>query len=361
MKVEKTISPSGYISYLVVNENDYSIVEEILFFIKHLEHKNVSINTISKYCFNLKEFFEWLKVESLNFYEVKPKSIVNFIDFLDSKGELSPNTINNYLSTLSSFYQFYEVMGGFLIKNPIAKTKNTSSSFIVKKVFKHQVETSYFKRKIHDNHKTKRLFPKDIKILYDSISTLHEEDSLNKRNQVIFKLLYETGIRLGECLNLRIIDYSEPNPSEEFGEIFVIKRNKTYHPDHQVKTNSRAIPVSMELIFDIDDYVCNFRPNTKIDSLFVNHGNRNNGNFMIRNTITQLFLDISNSTDIKCTAHMLRHTHATELSEFGYDQIYISNRLGHNSIESTNKYVHLSIESQTDAYSRFMESRKDLF
>lgn len=359
-KVEKTLAPNGKNSYLVI-DSDYKIVEEILLFVKHLENKDFSINTIEKYCWNLKEYFNWLNERKLSFDSIEPRNIIDFISYLDvKKDNPSAHTINNYLSSISSFYEFYEVMGGFISKNPITKKKNESSNFIVKKIYKSQVETSYFKRKTKKSNRAKRLNQNDINTLYNAIPTLSKDADITKRNQLLFRLLYESGIRIGECLGLRLLDYSEPNPSEEFGELYVTKREDVYHKDHSVKTNSRIIPISMDLIYAIDEYVCDCRPQKdKMDTIFVNHGNNNAGLFMKRSTIVRFFNDLSKVTGIHCTAHMLRHTHATELAEFGYEQVYISNRLGHNSIESTNVYVHPSLESQTNAYMRFMNARKD--
>lgn len=357
--VEKTLSPKGFTSFIVVDDS-FKIVEPIALFLKHLENKDFSLNTVEKYCRNLKVYFDWLEIVNIEFIDIEPRNIIDFISFLDNKNEnISPNTINNFLATISSFYQFYEILGGCISKNPIAKTKQNETNFIIKKMYKSQVETSYFKRKV-SKKKTKRLSKNEIDVLYKTIELIGYSDDVIFRNKLLFKLLYESGIRIGECLGMRLLDYSEPNPSEEFGEIYIEKRSDVYHKDHLVKTNSRTIPVSMDLIFAIDEYVCNYRPQKdKIDTIFVNHGNKNVGMFVQRRTIMHLFKELSTSTNIHCTAHMLRHTHASELAEFGYDQIYISDRLGHNSIESTNKYIHPSLESQIKAYSRFINSRKD--
>src|SRR5699024_10991863 len=139
---------------------------------------------------------------------------------------------------------------------------------------------------------------------------------------------------------------------------FVRRHYPKYHNDHSIKTNERKIPVSMDLIYAIEDYVINVRPfKEAIETIFVNHAYATKGNFMTRSAVEKIFSKLSKEVDIKCTPHMLRHTHGTELRESGYNQIYISNRLGHSSIESTNKYMHISFEAQAEAYERFMTKR----
>lgn len=360
MRVVKTISPDNKkISFAVVDKN-FKIIEEILLFTHYLEIKNISLNTIEQYCRNLKEYFIWLESEQIKFYDVQPKNIINFISYLDKKNETySANTLNNILASVSSFYQYYETIGGYIERNPVSKSQNNNNSFIVHKVYKNQVETSYFKRKTRNKTKVKRLLPQQVSTLYHSVEQCCSNEEIYSRNKLLFKLLYESGMRIGECLGLRLNDYSEPDPSKEFGEIYVVRHDNPYHKDHSVKTNERIIPVSMDLIFELDEYVCNYRPQFEnIDTIFVNHGNRNNGTYMKRSNITKFFNQLSSITGIHFSAHSLRHTHASELAEFGYDQLYISNRLGHSSIESTNKYVHISLESQIDAYARFINQRK---
>lgn len=115
----------------------------------------------------------------------------------------------------------------------------------------------------------------------------------------------------------------------------------------------------MDLIYAIDDYLCTVRPQKdEINTVFVNHSSSSTGKYMIRSSVEKFFMDLSNATGIRCTPHMLRHTHGTELKESGYSEVYIMHRLGHNAIESTNQYMHLSYEAQAEAYYKFLEKRR---
>ncbi|TRM11041.1 tyrosine-type recombinase/integrase [Lentibacillus cibarius] len=361
--VEKTIRENGQHSVVLVDE-DLNIVEEVALFLYYLEGKGRALNTIESYCRDLKEYFTWLSKKELKFYEVNKRSMISFIDFIKSeevgkKEEKSGRTINKYLATVASFYNYYEGVGGYIDSNPITvKDMPQSNKYFVHKVNKGSLNVNFFRQKEKKSKNIKRLFRNQIELLYEGIETLTEDKELAFRNKILFRLLYESGCRIGETLGLRLMDYSEPDPTDQIGTIYVRRHLPYYHKDHSLKTNERDIPVSMDLIFAIDDYVCSVRPQSDtIDTIFVNHSTSSEGKFMIRSTVESIFKELSEQVGIKCTPHMLRHTHGTELKESGYSEMYLMDRLGHSSIESTKKYMHISYEAQVKAYARFIEQR----
>ncbi|KPH71794.1 MULTISPECIES: tyrosine-type recombinase/integrase [Bacillaceae] len=363
--VEKTIRENGQHSVVLVDE-DLIIVEEVALFLQYLEGKGMALNTIESYCRSLKEYFTWLSREELRFYEVNKRSMISFIDFIKSedvgrKEEKSARTINKYLATVASFYQYFEGVGGYIDDNPITvKDKSQrNKSFYVHTVNKDSLNVNFFRQKEVKSKNTKRLFPNQIEMLYEAFDNLSNDVEVVTRNKLLFKLLYETGCRIGEALGLRLMDYSEPNPTEQIGTIYVKKHKPYYHKDHSLKTIERDIPVSMDLIYAIEDYVLSFRPQIgETDTIFVNHGTSSEGKFMIRGTVETIFKELSEQAGIKCTPHMLRHTHGTELKESGYSEVYIMDRLGHSSIESTKQYMHISYDAQAKAYNDFIQQRK---
>lgn len=360
--IEKALRDDGIQSFVLVNHN-YQIVEPAALFLEYLEKKGNSLNTIEKYCRVLKEYFSWLERDDLEFYEVTRRDMFSWIEYIEveagHKQEKSARTINSYLAAIGSFYNYFEGMQGY-IHNPIRVTQSKSNQYFhTFKVTRDQVSVNFFRRKERKKKNTQRLFQQEVTTLYKGIEQLTNNDSVIIRNKLLFKILYETGCRISEILGLRIRDYSEPNPVEKIGTIYIRKHFPLYHNDHSIKTNERNIPVSMDLIYAIDDYVCTVRPQKQeIDTVFVNHGRSSIGNFMVRSSTEEIFKNLSNLTNVKCTPHMLRHTHGTELKESGYSEVYIMDRLGHNSVESTNQYMHLSYEAQAEAYHQFLLKRR---
>ncbi|MEF2969221.1 tyrosine-type recombinase/integrase [Paenibacillus sp. M1] len=360
LKIEKTLNEAGKRNVVVVDE-DYNIVEEITLFLHYLEEKGHSENTIEGYSRDLKEYFTWLNEVGLKFYEVRKADMFSWLEYLKTKvgttdKEKSAKTKNKYMATIASFYRYYEVIGGFVTENPLTyKDDSKNRHFLVQKVSRKDMGFNFFRVKEKKSVKGKRLTREQVEKLYQGLEMLQSDESLNARNQLLFRFLYETGCRISEALGLRIGDYEIQT---KVGVIKVKEHDPLYHKDHNIKSLEREIPVSRDIVFAIEDYILYHRPDDgKHLTIFVNH-ETSPGQYMIRDTITKLFNKLSEQVGIKCTSHMLRHTHGTELTESGFDMRYVQDRLGHNDVKSTSKYQHLSLEAKTTAYESFMRQRR---
>lgn len=364
LRIEKTLTS------LVLVDSNMRIVPEVLHFTNMLEQKGLSPNTIRSYLNDLKMFYLWLNQENLEFYEVKPKHIPSFIEFIDNKnvrGRVSPSTLSRYLATLGSFYRHFEAIGGYVEESPLVKVRGyrpLQSKGFLRHVTKNWDTSlqSYFKRKSKRKIDRKRLYPDDLMKCFEAIDLLWSEDqSLKFRNRLIFKLLYETGYRVSELLHLRIDDFDYPDPTEQTGNLYLIERVNE-PSDRQLKTGERTIPVSTKVLQELDDYILYHRPEKEgVEYIFVSHSNSNLGQPISRSTVELIFNEIEAKCGfkhIKLTPHSLRHTHASELQDLGVDINIIKHRLGHGSIETTAKYSKPSLETQIRAYERYLESKK---
>lgn len=357
--IKRTLDETGGKSVLLVN-GEMEIVEEVALFLNHLDSKGYSKNTIETYCRNLKQYYDWMEKSEIRFLEVTKRNIVDFVSYLNRSGKQtrSPKTINNYLAVVSSFYDYLEIIQSNINSNPIT-AKNDGGGLSPYVNHQHNKSRNLFRQKEHKKIISKRLSGVEVASLYDTIGKCYKNPGIVYRNCLIFRVLYETGIRVGECMGLKINDYSYPDPTKEVGIIYIRRHKEIWHKDHSVKTLERDIPVSMDLINDIEEYVINHRYQMEnMDTIFVNHRGKTKGHFLKRNSITEIFRKISDTTGIKCTPHTLRHTHGTELIENGYDQEYVQERLGHSSILSTDQYIHLSLDSKVKAYERFLSSQE---
>lgn len=362
MRVERAVYKDGRHTAILMDD-EYNIIEPVLVFINWLELKGASPNTVIGYVNDLKVFFEWLQQEGLQFYQVKPAYIPRFIKFVDeygSKKGKSPSTVNRYLATISSLYRHFEVLGGYADINPMVMVKGQRPSTLGRSFFHHtvnrsQVDYSYFRLKKQKKGNTRRVFPSQIETFHQAIDNMGYNEHVTARNKLIFRTLYETGFRISEVLNLRVQDFSQPNIDEKLGTIAVVDHGDP-HPDRQLKTLTRKVPVGMSLIYALEDYVTTVRPyKPEVANIFVSD---TKGEPLVRKTVESFFQEVSKATGIKITPHYLRHTHGTELAELGYDNLYISTRLGHKSVESTKQYTHLSLEATVRAYERFETNRR---
>ena len=363
LEVEKTIT-----SFVLVDSN-MKIISEVLDFTYTLEQKGLSPNTVKSYLEDLKIFYLWLEKEKLKFYEVKPSDIPNFIEFLDNRrisGKVSPATLNRYLATISSFFRHFEAMGGFIEESPMVKVKGYYP--MEKRGYLRHISrnwdknlNSYFRRKVRKKADRKLLQQDILQTFYKTISTLWSNDeSLKFRNQLIFRVLYETGYRVSELLHLKINDFDYPEPSSTVGNIYLIERHEP-SLDRQLKTGERTTPVSNSLLQAIDDYVLYHRPQVDdIDYIFVSHSTANYGKPLTRVAIELIFNEIANASEVKyfkLTPHALRHTHASELQNLGIDINVIKDRLGHSNIETTSQYAKPSVETLIKAHERYLNQK----
>lgn len=76
--------------------------------------------------------------------------------------------------------------------------------------------------------------------------------------------------------------------------------------------------------------------------------------------VNGLFKRLAKKTGIQATPHLLKHTHATELIQSGWDMAHVQKRLGQTNIQTTiNTYVHLTDEHLQKEYQKYLATRDD--
>jgi len=157
------------------------------------------------------------------------------------------------------------------------------------------------------------------------------------RDRLIIEMLYLTGFRVSELINIKISDVDFSNNS-----IKVLgKRSK-----------ERIVPVSGRFMSMLKEYIVNNRNKTicESDYLFIsNCGNKLNRSKVY--LIVRHYLSIV-TTIKKRSPHVLRHSFATHMLDNGADINAIKELLGHSSLAATQIYTHTSIEKIKDIYKR---------
>jgi integrase/recombinase XerD len=163
----------------------------------------------------------------------------------------------------------------------------------------------------------------------------------NTRDKMLILLLLETGMRIGQALQLRHDDIESWN-----GRIKMQYRtdnlNDTYaktKKDYYVHVSNAWLDIYTNALI---------RNDTDADYIFTKLYRKDGGDVaepLRYSAVKDLFIRISSKLQVKITPHMLRHTHATELLRSGVPMEMVSKRLGHSSIETTKQaYEHLSAE-----------------
>ena len=225
---------------------------------------------------------------------------------------LNENSINRKLVTVRSFFKFL-IKKGTVKKNPAL----TIASLKVKK------RLPYFVRE----GDVDQIFAEE-----------HFEKSFSgQRDRLVLELLYGTGMRLSELVNLeeKMIDKAQ-------GQIKVLgKRNK-----------ERIIPIPAALLELINSYTKlkfeTFNGNASHYLIVSNKGEKSYP--MMINRIVKKYLRES-SVDKK-SPHILRHTYATHLLEKGADLNAVKDLLGHQSLAATQVYTHNSLGKLKKVFDR---------
>ena len=171
----------------------------------------------------------------------------------------------------------------------------------------------------------------------------------NIRDEFLIKLLYETGLRIGEALSLFIEDIIFDHNKGH--RIKLVDRGELSN-GAMLKTGEREIHISQELIDLFDDYAYDILDELEIDTnfVFVKLRGKNKGKPLEYQDVSDLFKRLKKKTGIDVHAHLLRHTHATIYYQVTKDIKQVQERLGHSQIQHSqiqttmNMYLHPSDE-----------------
>ena len=164
------------------------------------------------------------------------------------------------------------------------------------------------------------------------------DDFLVRRDEIVFEILYQTGMRQAE---LRLIKDADVDINSKTIKVHG-KRNK-----------DRIIPIGVDLLKLINHYIMlrNARFPDRNNSFLIvdNHGEEATSRF-IYSLVHNMLKDIT--TIEQKSPHVLRHTFATHLLNRGADIRAIQKILGHSSLSSTQIYTHNTIDKLKDVYKK---------
>ena len=264
--------------------------------------RGLSNNSIKSYEYDLILFKKFLIANKINDTPIncKPETIKNYLykSFSDKKSISQARSI----SAIKSFFN-YLIFEGYIKDSPISNIESPKQEKKLPKV----------------------LTEEEIKKLINSIDLNHD---FGQRNKTIIEILYGTGIRVSELINLKLSNiFFKENIIKVIG-----KGNK-----------ERFVPLGEIASNELKIYINN-RNRMKIDSkssdiLFLNRYGRG----LTRSMIFKIISDASKRVglDKKISPHTLRHSFATHLIKNGADLRTIQMILGHESITTTEIYTHL--------------------
>lgn len=273
--------------------------------------KRYSAHTVAAYKSDLAQFGEYISssygISSDS--EITYSMIRSWLASLIDSG-LSSRSVNRKLSTLKAYFR-YLLREGLINSNPVSKAVSLSIPSRLP-VFASVAEMESV---FHSNNAG------------DSFSM--------RRDLLVVEILYCTGIRLSELINLRLQDVDRSAMTIKVTG----KRNK-----------QRIIPVTRQLIKLIDEYQLSraeiVNPGT-LEIIVTDQGKKAYPVFIYRKV--KHYLTLAGVKGVK-SPHVLRHTFATHMLNEGADLNAIKEILGHASLAATQVYTHNSIEKLKSIY-----------
>ncbi len=266
--------------------------------------KGLSTNTLLAYKSDLKIFLQWLKDRKKKIINVDRIIINNYLAYRLDKGT-SVSTIQRIITCFKSFFLF-------LFENNIIE--NNPAQLIENPKKRRKLPTI-----ISENEVVKLLESPDIKTY------------VGLRDKCILELLYSSGLRISELLNIRITQINRDQP--------FLKIKGKGDKERLVPIGSSAMNL---LIVYIDTYRVNLKPSNHIDMLFLNQ----NGAPITRQACWEMIQKYATTSliDKKISPHNLRHAFATHLLNNGADLRTVQMLLGHASLSTTQIYTHIAKE-----------------
>ncbi|MCF0072572.1 tyrosine-type recombinase/integrase [Dyadobacter sp. CY261] len=273
-----------------------------------------------------------------------------FLEFLQFEKRSSAHTIKSYQTDLDQFQKYllfqYECAEPETAKAPMLRSwvvslmeEGLNPSSINRKIAALRTFYGYLRKKKHIDSdptkiltalKTRKKLPafveeKSMEMLFEE--GVFSDDFEGLRDRVIMELLYGSGIRLSELVELEVKDLNlAARTIRVFG-----KRSK-----------ERIVPVSTSLAQLLQKYIEQRAPEEVTDILLLTDSNKAIYHVFVQRKVKQYLTAVT--TLSQKSPHVLRHTYATHLLNRGADLNAIKELLGHANLAATQIYTHNSIE-----------------
>ncbi|MCE5096227.1 tyrosine recombinase XerC [Staphylococcus devriesei] len=270
--------------------------------------RNFSAHTLKSYHDDLIQFNHFLDQELLNLKTFEYKDARNYLSFLYSQN-LKRTTVSRKISTLRTFYEFWMTQDESII-NPFVQLVHPKKEQYLPQFFYEEEMEELFK-------------------------TVAKDSKKGLRDRVILELLYATGIRVSELVNIKLSDIDMSLP----GVKVLGKGNK-----------ERFVPFGEFCRQSIEQYLNEFKPvqHARHSFLIVNMKGEAITERGVRHVLNDIVKRTAGVTDIH--PHKLRHTFATHLLNQGADLRTVQSLLGHVNLSTTGKYTHVSNQQLRKVY-----------
>ena len=281
--------------------------------------KGLASNTISAYRLDIEKFFHYLSTNQLSLEQVTPEHLSSYVAWLrgmeNTEFKIGESSIARNIISIRSYFTY-------LAKEH--KFNNPSSNFKPPKI-------------------GKRL-PKALTIdQVMSMLNIVGSDLISSRDKALVELLYATGARVSELINLNTLDISTFD--SEAGSTTTVKLKGKGGKE-------RVVPIGSYAVAAVNDYLVRSRPTLlKVSTqkaLFLNQ----RGGRLSRQSAWNLVANAAQRAGLsdQVTPHSMRHSFATHLLDGGADIRVVQELLGHSSVTTTQIYTLITIDHLRESY-----------
>ena len=277
-----------------------------------IREKQASDNTVNAYMKDLEHFEDFVVSRGIDrITDVSNSDIVAYLMELKKQGR-SKSTVNRRLTSIRTFYKFL-LREGKVRENPA------------------------------EDIKSPRIEKKDIEFLsideVNKLMTLPDESTKGIRDRAILELMYATGIRASELIDMKLDDLNM--------RMGFVKCTGEH-------SKARIIPIGRPARHALEDYVYDARPvllkNSTNEKLFVNYA----GESMTRQGLWKILKEYGEEAGLKIrlTPQVLRNSFAVHMLQNGADIKSIQELMGHEDIAATQAYLAVTKNRIKDVYDR---------
>lgn len=286
--------------------DDYDRYLEYLEYQKHYSHY-----TVDNYKEDLDDYFAYLNREEISYLDIEYSDIRLYLMYLKEEKKEKASTIGRHLSALRSFYRYLASQGKvdsnlFLLISAPKKEKNLPRYF--------------------EYNELEELFQ------VPDLTT-----ALGQRDRLILELLYATGMRVGELVEINVNDLDRSQRQ-------ILVRTGKGNKQRMVLYGEYAAEI---LDLYLKEGYQELRKGEE-KALILNNQGRRITTRGIRYLLTNLIKKTSLHKNI--SPHMIRHSFATHLLNEGCDIMSVQELLGHASISSTQIYTHVTTDHLKEVY-----------
>ena len=282
--------------------------------------KGLAANTVTAYKSDLERFFHYLSINNLSLEKINSEDLTMYVAWLRGMGntdfKIGESSIARNVISLRSYFSY------------------------LSKEYKYHDPTSNFKPP-----KIPKRLPKALSIEQIlSILNIAGVDKISLRDKAMLELLYSTGARVSELINLNAADISTVTSDNQISTTVKLKGKGG---------KERVVPIGSFAVKAVNDYLTRSRPNlVKVSTqraLFLNQ----RGGRLSRQSAWNVVTANAQRAGVaeQVSPHSMRHSFATHLLDGGADIRVVQELLGHASVTTTQIYTLITIDRLRESYS----------